>query len=131
MENVEAGDPIRLHVVIEALRDLERPSFTFQFVTADGIHLFSLNRTLTLPDGRPNRLAEGERARITGTIENPLTPGRYFVKCWVARARNPGDYALHGMNVLDFVVFGPHQSRGLLAVEADMEAVPQNEATGP
>jgi ABC-type polysaccharide/polyol phosphate transport system ATPase subunit len=131
VENVEAGEPIHLHVVIEALRDLERPSFTFQFVTGDGIHLFSLNRTMTLPDGRPNRLAEGERARITGTIENRLTPGRYFIKCWVARARNPGDFALHGMNVLDFVVFGPHQSPGLLAVEAEMEAVAENEATGP
>jgi ABC-2 type transport system ATP-binding protein len=131
VENVEAGEPIRLHVVIEALRDLDRPIFTFQFVTGDGIHLFSLNRRMTLPPGRPNRLAEGERARITGTIENRLTPGRYFVKCWVARARNPGDYGVQGMNVLDFVVFGPHQSPGLLAVDAEMEAVAENEATGP
>jgi ABC-2 type transport system ATP-binding protein len=127
VENVEAGEPIRLRAVIEALRDLEHPSFTFQFVTPDGLHLFSLNRRLTVPQGRPDRLAQGERTRVAGTIENPLTPGRYFVKCWVARARNPGDFALHGMNVLDFVVFGPEQSRGLVAVEADMEAVAESE----
>jgi ABC-type polysaccharide/polyol phosphate transport system ATPase subunit len=131
VENVEAGEPIRLHAVIEALRELERPSFTFQFVTPDGLHLFSLNRRLTVPEGRSDRLAEGERARVAGTIENPLTPGRYFVKCWVARTRNLGDFALHGMNVLDFVVFGSDQSPGLVSVEADMEAVAEREAGRP
>jgi ABC-type polysaccharide/polyol phosphate transport system ATPase subunit len=131
VENVEAGEPIRLHAVMEALRNLERPRFALEFVTADGINLFSLDRRLSVPEGRPDGLAEGERVRITGTIDNPLTPGRYFVKCWVARARNPGDYGMHGINVLDFVVFGTAQKRGLVSVEADVEAVAESEAGRP
>jgi hypothetical protein len=131
IENVEVGEPIRLHIVIEALRELERPSFAFQFVTANGVELFAFDRALTLRDGRPDHLGEGERARITGTIENPLRPGRYFVKCWVVRARNPGDFAAQAMNVLDFVVFGAQRGRGLVAVEAEVEAIAEGGERSP
>ena len=127
--NIEAGEPIRLHVVLEALRDLERPIFGFQCVTAEGIEVFVLHRTLTLNDDAPDRLGKGQLARIEGTIQNPLTPGRYFVKCWVARSRNPGDFVLHGINVLDFVVFGTEHKSGLISVQADLEAVAEEGET--
>ncbi len=128
--SIEANEPIRLHAVVEALRDMDRPVFGFQFVNADGIELFRLNRTLTVEDGSPERLGEGERARIAGTIKNPLTSGRYFVKCWLARSRNPGDWALQGMNMLDFVVFGPEKQAGLFSVEAELDAVPEKDGSG-
>jgi ABC-2 type transport system ATP-binding protein len=131
VENVEAGEPIRLHAVMEALRDLERPRFRFQFSTADGIDLFSLDHGLTLPEGPPDRLEQGQQVRIKGTIDNLLTPGRYVVKCWVVRTRNPGDIGLHGINILDFVVFGTQQSGGLLTVKAEMEAVAEGNGRGP
>jgi hypothetical protein len=35
------------------------------------------------------------------------------------------------MNVLDFVVFGTARERGLVSVEADVEAVAEIEAGGP
>ena len=124
--NVEIGEPIRFGVVLEALRNLERPAFGFHCVNADGIEVFVLHRRLTLKQGQPDRLGEGQHARIEGTIQNPLMPGRYFVKCWVARVRNPGDLALHGIDVLDFVVFGTAHQRGLVSVEADVDAFPED-----
>jgi ABC-2 type transport system ATP-binding protein len=123
--NVEFGEPLRLNVVLEALRDLETPSFGFQFLNEDGLELCVLHRRLAPPEGEPDRLGTGQRVRIGGTIENPLTPGRYFVKLWVSRVRNPGDRALHGINVLDFVVFGTAARRGVFSVQADLDAVPE------
>jgi ABC-type polysaccharide/polyol phosphate transport system ATPase subunit len=123
--NVELGKPIRFGAVFEALRDLERPTFGFHCYNEDGLEMFVFHRTLLLEEGQPDRLAEGQRARISGTVENPLMPGRYNLKCWVARRRNPGDLALHGIDVLDFVVFGTAPPRGLVSVEADVDAAPE------
>jgi ABC-type polysaccharide/polyol phosphate transport system ATPase subunit len=123
--NVELGKPIRFGAVFEALRDLERPTFGFHCYNQDGLEMFAFHRTLLLEEGQPDRLAEGQRARISGTVENPLMPGRYNLKCWVARRRNPGDLALHGIDVLDFVVFGTAPPRGLVLVEADVDAAPE------
>jgi ABC-2 type transport system ATP-binding protein len=119
--NVEIGQPIRFGAVFEALRDLEQPSFGFHCYNADGLEVFAFNRRLRLEEGEPDRLAEGQRIRIGGTIQNPLMPGRYFLKCWIARLRNPGDLALHGIDVLDFVVFGTTWQRGLVSVDADVD----------
>ena len=60
--------------------------------------------------------------RIAGTIENRLLPGRYFVQCFVARSRQQGDVALHQLRLLDFVVYGIPQGKGIVAVDADVEA---------
>jgi hypothetical protein len=58
--------------------------------------------------------------RIGGTVENRLLPGRYFVQCYVARAREQGDYAIHLLRVLDFVVPGTPTGKGSVAMEADV-----------
>jgi ABC-2 type transport system ATP-binding protein len=122
--NVEIGDPIRIRAILEAVRDLERPSFGFHCYNADGLEVFALNERLRVDDGKPDRLGEGQRVLIDGTIENPLMPGRYFLKCWIARHRNPGDLAMHGIDVLDFVIFGTDLRRGLVSVDADVEVTP-------
>jgi len=124
--NVELGEPIRFGAVFEAVRDLEHPSFGFHCYNADGLEVFAFNRTLRLEDGEPDRLMDRQRVRIGGKIQNPLMPGRYFLKCWVARLRNPGDLALHGIDVLDFVVFGATPRRGLVSVDADVDAAPEH-----
>jgi ABC-2 type transport system ATP-binding protein len=122
--NVEIGEPIRFGAAFEALRDLEQPSFGFHCYSADGLEVFAFNRRLRLEEGQPDRLVDGQRVRIGGTIQNPLMPGRYFLKSWVARLRNPGDLALHGIDVLDFVVFGTDPRRGLVSVDADVDVAP-------
>src|SRR5215210_3945168 len=73
-------------------------------------------------DGRRNSIAPGGRVRISGTIENPLVPGRYFANCFVYREGSQRG-ALQVMHLPGFVVFGTAPSPGLVSVRADVEAV--------
>jgi ABC-type polysaccharide/polyol phosphate transport system ATPase subunit len=118
IENVEQGDPIRLTVILEARRDLEGPVFGFHFHDADGVRVFGFNGML----GGEQMLRAGQRVRISGTIENRLLPGKYFVSAWISRNRTQGDLALHIMRLLDFVVYGTRPGPGSVSVEADVEA---------
>ena len=118
VENVEQGEPIGLRIVVEARHELASPVFGIHFVDARGTVVFGFNRTLA----NGGLVAAGGRVRIGGTVENRLLPGRYFVECFVARSREQGDIALHRLRLLDFVVFGATEGKGIVAVEADVEA---------
>jgi ABC-type sugar transport system ATPase subunit len=120
VENVEQGEPIGFHVVIEARRDLVEPVFGFHFRNADGVHVFGFNRSL---EGERDVLPAGRRVRIAGTIDNPLLPGRYHVSAMISRNRSQGDLALHVLRLLDFVVYGTRPGPGSVSVNADVEAV--------
>ena len=122
VENVEQGEPIGLNVIFEARHDLISPVFGFHFLTADGVQVFGFNRSLTVAEGEPDVLRAGQRARISGTIENPLLPGRYHVSALISRNHNQGDLALHVLQLLDFVVYGTQPGPGSVAVRADVEA---------
>ncbi len=120
VENVEQDDPIGFNVVFEARHDLDSPVFAFHFVNADGQAVFGFNRGLE--DGL-ERVEAGRQVRISGTIDNPLLPGRYSVTCWVSRNRAQGDLALHVLRLLDFVVFGTRPGPGSVDVDNDVRAV--------
>jgi ABC-2 type transport system ATP-binding protein len=122
VENVEQGEPIRLEVLFEARYELMDPVFGFHFLNGDGDTVFGFNRTLNVGPGERNRVAAGERMRISGAIENPLLPGRYFVTCWISRNRTQGDLALHIVRLLDFVVYGTRPGPGSVSVRADVAA---------
>jgi ABC-2 type transport system ATP-binding protein len=117
--SVETGEDLRFQAVFEAVRDVNQPSFGFVFTNADGVDVAGIGKEL--PKGAPDRLEAGQRVRISGTIENPLAPGRYVVKCWVYRDHNYGNLVLHAPHVLDFVVFGTAAS-GVVALEYEMSA---------
>jgi len=119
---VEERDPIRLQIVLEARRELEAPVFAIHVFNEQGQLVFGFNRTLTLADGEADTVAEGRRVRLSGEIENRLTPGRYFVHCYAARSREQGDIALHQLRLFDFVVYGPQRWKGSVTVESDVEA---------
>ncbi len=118
--NIEQGEPIGLNVIVEARRDLDNPVFGFHFLNADGVQVFGFNRSL---EGNVDRLAAGQRVRISGTIENPLLPGQYSVTGIVSRNRHFGDLALHVLRLLEFVVYGTHPGPGSVSVEAEVQAV--------
>jgi ABC-2 type transport system ATP-binding protein len=122
VDNIEQGEPIGLEVVFEARHALVEPVFGFHFLNDNGETVFGFNRTLTVRDGEPNRIAAGQRVRIAGKIENPLLPGRYFVNCWISRNRTQGDLALHVMRLLDFDVYGTRPGPGSVSVRADVDA---------
>ena len=102
--NLEQGQPIRIRVVVEAREQLPHPVFGFHCTNADGVHVFGLNATLDPNDGEPDPVETGQRVRVTGAIENRLTPGRYFISCLIAR--HPGDIDLQRLRPLEFVVYG-------------------------
>jgi ABC-2 type transport system ATP-binding protein len=118
VENVEQGTPIGLGIVFEARYLLESPVFGFHFLNEDGATVFGFNRTLGT---EPDRLEPGQRVRISGKIENPLLPGRYFVSCWISRNRTQGDLALHVIRPLEFVVYGTRPGPGNVSVRIDVD----------
>jgi hypothetical protein len=65
--------------------------------------------------------------RISGTIDNPLMPGRYFANCFVYREGTHRG-ALQAMHMPGFVVFGTAPAPGLVSVKADVEAVAERRA---
>jgi ABC-2 type transport system ATP-binding protein len=119
--NLEQGQPIRIRVVVEAREQLPHPVFGFHCTNADGVHVFGLNATLDPNDGEPDPVETGQRVRVTGAIENPLTPGRYFISCLIAR--HPGDIDLQRLQPLEFVVYGTPQA-GVVSMRADVDVVP-------
>ncbi len=118
VENVEQGTPIGLGIVFEARHPLESPVFGFHFLNEDGATVFGFNRTLGT---EPDRLEPGQRVRISGKLENPLLPGRYFVSCWISRNRTQGDLALHVIRPLEFVVYGTRPGPGNVSVRVDVD----------
>jgi ABC-2 type transport system ATP-binding protein len=118
VENIEQGQPIGLGVVFEARHPLDNPVFGFHFLDADGVTVFGFNKTL---DTEHARLESGQRVRISGRVDNPLVPGRYFVSCWISRNRTQGDLALHVIRPLDFVVFGTRPGPGSVSVREDVD----------
>jgi ABC-type polysaccharide/polyol phosphate transport system ATPase subunit len=119
--NLEQGQPIRIRVVVEAREQLPHPVFGFHCTNADGVHVFGLNATLDPNDGEPDPVETGQRVRVTGAIENRLTPGRYFISCLIAR--HPGDIDLQRLRPLEFVVYGTPQA-GVVSMRADVNVVP-------
>jgi ABC-2 type transport system ATP-binding protein len=123
--NVEMGEPIRFRIVIQPWEELLKPVFGFHCSNADGVHVFGFNHTLDLADGERDRLEAGKQVRISGTIENRLMPGRYFLDTWIARNRNPGDVALQLIRALDFVVYGSSETAGVVSVQNEVEIGPE------
>jgi len=123
VESIGQGEPLRLNVVVQARRELEAPVFGLHVLTANGVGVFALRRPLSVSDGQPGRLVAGQRVRISGTLENPLLPGRYFVNCSVARNRSEGDVALQVLRFGDFVVQGPEPGLGIVSVRGEIDAL--------
>jgi energy-coupling factor transporter ATP-binding protein EcfA2 len=120
VQNVEEGQPIRFNLVAEARHELVRPVFNFHFLNADGAWIF--RSSVALAEGT-QRMESGERVRISGSIENPLLPGRYTVECWISRERGPDQIALHVLRLMTFLVYGTRRGSGSVHIPTEVEAV--------
>jgi ABC-2 type transport system ATP-binding protein len=121
--NLERGEPIRFRAEVEASRDVPEPSFGFQIKNADGVQVCGFGTHLVDGDRPAERLAAGDRAQITATIENPLNPGRYSIDFWICRNRKLIDVVAGTHDLLDFVVYGSVWAPGIVSLEADLEAI--------
>jgi ABC-2 type transport system ATP-binding protein len=127
IENVGEGDPIRLNATVEASIDLADPHFNLRCTDSDGGAVFEHPFEFSPGDGASRRVGAGERIRISGALDNPLTPGRYKLSCWISRSREIGDLALQALDLLDFVVYGPSAHFARVVVDGDLTAAPEDE----
>ena len=65
----------------------------------------SSSSSVSTGDGE-DRIAEGERVRLAGEIENPLVPGRYMLNCWIRHDGDGGNWAVQALRLLEFDVYG-------------------------
>jgi ABC-2 type transport system ATP-binding protein len=117
VENLEDGAPIRLDVVLEAARPLERPSFIFHVRNADGAAVFEFTRRLD------RHVPAGRRVRLAGDVENRLVPGRYSLDVYIREDADHGGMTVQGLRLLHFLVYGTAPEHGLVSVRADVEPV--------
>jgi len=122
VENVAAGEPLVLDVLLEARRELVAPRFVIQVANSAGVLVFELSTAID--EAQAERIAEGAHVRLTGRIENPLAPGRYSIGCWVRRDRAGGDMAVQGLRLFDFLVYG-NPREGIVSVKGELSALPE------
>jgi ABC-2 type transport system ATP-binding protein len=119
--NVESGEPIRLRVELEALREGPGVGVGFILANADGVGVFQFGTGVD-EDGETAALRPGSRFTVRAEVENLLTQGHYFVHCGVNRAQNKG-VALYVHNALDFVVYaGLDTPNGMVDLPHEIEA---------
>ncbi len=121
VDNVEQGQTFRFIMLAEARQQMNAPVFNFHCLNLDGHWVFAFSKELEQPDGTPERIATGERMRIVAEIDNPLTPGRYSLECWISRSHDEATTAIHILRLLDFFVFGTKPGAGSIVLDGDVQ----------
>jgi ABC-type polysaccharide/polyol phosphate transport system ATPase subunit len=121
IDNARHGEDFSFHLIAEAQRRLEHPSFCVEFLNVDGVPVFGFEGTVGADDGS-GAVAAGERVRISARIENRLVPGRYSVRGSVARDRAHGEPVMRNVPLLDFIVKGTDPDPGMISVQTDLVA---------
>jgi ABC-2 type transport system ATP-binding protein len=120
--SVEHGDPIRLRVEVEALRELPGLYIGFIIANADGIGISQFGTGVLEASGLAHPMSPGDRAKVRYELQNPLAAGRYFVHCGVNQAHT-AQILLYVHNAIDFVVFGGEGGGGIIQLGYEVEAV--------
>ena len=119
IDSIEQGQPIRLRLDLEAVRDLDGLDVFFSVDDSDGAALTKFG--VTVGEVGARELRAGQRVTIEADLGNPLAPGRYFFNCGINRAFT-GDVVLFVPNVVDFVVFGGRNDFGMVDVPVEAKA---------
>jgi ABC-2 type transport system ATP-binding protein len=125
--SIAPHEPIRLHTVLKARRELVNPEFGFECKNTRGVTVFGFKKSLGGGGGEPGRLAEGQRASIAATIEQALVPGTYYVRAWVVRDLDVEEIALQFIDILKFEVAGEKWGPGIVTVEPDVQITAEGE----
>ena len=119
VESVEHGEPIRLRLELEAVRDLDGIDVFFSLDDPDGATVTKFG--VTVGEVADRRLYAGQRIKLQADIGNPLSPGRYYFNCGINLAFT-GDSLLFVPNVVGFVVFGTTHDYGLVEIPVESRA---------
>lgn len=114
IENVEEGSVFALNAVIEGIRDMPDPVFTFGVADEAGTHVFTYKTRLS--DAGIPALAPGEQVRIKADVNNLLRPGRYYVGARGFRDGSTKDMRLQAIRITDFVIFGSGGEPGFVSL---------------
>jgi ABC-type polysaccharide/polyol phosphate transport system ATPase subunit len=106
ISNVEQDLPISIDIVFEAARELLGPIFVFHVTNEDGVVVFAFETRLE------QTVRPGQRVRVTGSIENRLVAGRYYLDCWIRQDESV--MALQGLRAMRFVVYGTAPRHGVV-----------------
>jgi ABC-type polysaccharide/polyol phosphate transport system ATPase subunit len=123
-EEFAHGELIHLVATIEARQVIERPGFSFEIFADDGARLFATPTSWT---DEHERLEPGERIRFKATVKNALNPGRFRVRCSLARRGNGFDFVDTRDPGAEFVVWGVERWHGYVGLDwhAEFERDPE------
>jgi ABC-type polysaccharide/polyol phosphate transport system ATPase subunit len=127
VDSIEHGEPIKLRLELEAVRDLVGVDVFFSVDDADGAAVTKFG--VTVGDLEDRRLYAGQRVQIEADLGNPLSPGRYHFNCGINLALS-GDVLLFVPNVVGFVVFGNSNDYGLVAIPVEYKATVESASSG-
>jgi ABC-2 type transport system ATP-binding protein len=116
LTTLERGEEIHLRVEVELLRDSPAVHVGFVIANADELGLFEFGELVTEETGAP--LVTGKRIVAEARVQNSLANGRHFVHIGI---QGPG-VSIYMPKALSFVVFGAQQSRGVIALDYNIEA---------
>jgi ABC-type polysaccharide/polyol phosphate transport system ATPase subunit len=116
LTTLERGEPVRLRLELELLREVPGLNVGFVIGNADGLGLFEFGTPVTAED---DDLVAGKRVVVTATVQNALATGRHFVHCGV---QSTNGISIYVHNALSFVVYGAQQTRGIIAPQHEIEA---------
>jgi ABC-2 type transport system ATP-binding protein len=117
---LEHGQPIRVRITMEALRDSTGLHAGLILTNADEVGVYEYAVAIGgETDNRPVRA--GQRMEIVTEIENRLVPGHYFLHMGINRSFE-GGLALYVPNLVDFVVFGGPRNRGVVVLDQHTES---------
>ncbi len=122
LTTLEEGQEIQLRTRLEILEDAPGIMVGFMIVDAEGIAVSEFV-AIVGEDEEASPVVPGQRVEVRAKLENPLTPGRYFVHCGVSRTNGGHGVALYAHNAASFVVFGNDRSRGSVLLKHEIETL--------
>jgi ABC-type polysaccharide/polyol phosphate transport system ATPase subunit len=111
-ETIERREDIRVHLAVELTREASSLHFGFVVSNADDVGMFEFGEPLIADPGET--LPTGKRIAVEASIENRLTPGRYFIHIGV---HSDTGVSLYMHNAISFLVVGSEQTRGVVSLD--------------
>jgi ABC-2 type transport system ATP-binding protein len=121
IDDARVGEDFSFNLIAEAQYDVDRPSFSFEFLNVDGVPIFGFGESPGTYAG-PDRIPAGVRLRISARIANRLVPGRYSVRGSVSKNGTAGEMVMRNVTLRDLVVKGTDPDPGMVSVRTDLVA---------
>jgi ABC-2 type transport system ATP-binding protein len=112
VDQIERREEIRVHLAVELTREASSLNFGFVISNADDIGMFEFGEPLIAGPGEV--LPIGKRIVVAATIENRLTPGRYFVHIGV---HSDTGISIYMHNAISFLIIGSEQTSGVVSLD--------------